>query len=801
MSHLRPHGSQGVHKRPISGLNPNPLRADTGLDFGPGSGSGADSGTGLIRNRFMSGPQARGSFSGFPRRARLSRRLSAPVPFPSFLTHRGPLSMSKSGLLVLSRRLHAIRHLASYLSAEGVPVPGSKRSSPEGLAGVVGWGHKPTADAARAYAKEHGLPYYAVEDGFYRSLDLGCRGADPLSLVVDATGIYYDATGPSDLENLLEKGGWETPELMEEARRCLGIVLRRCLSKYNHAPVATRDFWSGRELSAKAQGGTEGSGRTDGPDRAGRAGAPRVLVLDQTAGDASVSLGLAGPETFAVMLEEVLKEFPKESVRVKTHPDVLAGKKRGHLTEIAGRLGVRVVAEDCAPLSLLAQADVVCTVSSQMGFEALLLGKEVRCWGMPFYAGWGATKDRQVCARRTRTRTPLEIFAAGCLKYARYVDPVTGELCSMERVLAILSEQRLRNERNRGHHACLGFRWWKRPYAKAYLGSTGGTLSFHRSARGAVATAKERGGEVVVWSGALKETTRLLCEKNAVPLARMEDGFIRSVGLGSDFNWPYSLVVDREGIYYDPNSPSELETLLEHIRTRPDLKELTERARTLREFLLARGLTKYNDGRRDQPDPVFPEGRAVVLVPGQVEDDASVRRGGFGMDNLALLKAARESRPDAYILYKPHPDVDTGNRLGKIPEETAKQYADAVIRDFPMGRLLPLVDEVHTLTSLTGFEALLRGIRVRAYGGPFYAGWGLTEDTRDFPRRTTRLTLDELVAGVLLLYPTCYDWQTRSFCRVEDVCNRLLQPHGQMRGRIWAPLVAFARTLLRRLGH
>ena len=73
--------------------------------------------------------------------------------------------------------------------------------------GVVGWGHKPTADKARDYAAKHNLPYIALEDGFLRSLDLGCKGAQPLSLVVDHTGIYYDATEPSDLENLLNGSG------------------------------------------------------------------------------------------------------------------------------------------------------------------------------------------------------------------------------------------------------------------------------------------------------------------------------------------------------------------------------------------------------------------------------------------------------------------------------------------------------------------------------------------------------------------------------------------------------------------
>src|SRR3546814_20429812 len=65
--------------------------------------------------------------------------------------------------------------------------------------------------------------------------------------------------------------------------------------------------------------------------------------------------------------------------------------------------------------------------------------------------------------------------------------------------------------------------------------------------------------------------------------------------------------------------------------------------------------------------------------------------------------------------------------------------------------------EVHTMTSLTGFDALLRGTHVVKYGQPFYAGWGLTEDHikngMATGRRKRRLTLEQLVAGVLLRYP------------------------------------------------
>lgn len=58
---------------------------------------------------------------------------------------------------------------------------------------ALGWSHKSTVYKARRGVVKHNLPYIALEDGFLRSLDLGFKGAQPLSLVMDHTGIYYDA--------------------------------------------------------------------------------------------------------------------------------------------------------------------------------------------------------------------------------------------------------------------------------------------------------------------------------------------------------------------------------------------------------------------------------------------------------------------------------------------------------------------------------------------------------------------------------------------------------------------------------
>ena len=96
------------------------------------------------------------------------------------------------------------------------------------------------------------------------------------------------------------------------------------------------------------------------------------------------------------------------------------------------------------------------------------------------------------------------------------------------------------------------------------------------------------------------------------------------------------------------------------------------------------------------------------------------------------------------------------------------------------------MDGVHVITSLAGFEALLRGKAVSTHGVPFYAGWGLTKDLSEVPaRRTRRLSLDELVAGTLLLYPRYTDPVTRLPCSAELLVERMAQGEA----RISTPLI------------
>jgi capsular polysaccharide export protein len=216
-----------------------------------------------------------------------------------------------------------------------------------------------------------------------------------------------------------------------------------------------------------------------------------------------------------------------------------------------------------------------------------------------------------------------------------------------------------------------------------------------------------------------------------------------------------------------------------------------DRARAVRERIVKSRLSKYNEGGVQELN--LPSGMERVLVPGQVEDDAAIELGTRKITtNLDLLKAARLRHPHAYLIYKPHPDVEAGYRKGRIAPAAMRQYADVIVTNISMPSLLETIDRVETLTSLTGFEALLRGKSVTTHGQPFYSGWGLTEDLDPPLRRTRKLSLDELLAVTLILYPRYVDPVTGRHCEVETILVRLEEAL-QQRGEFPQKLLAGAR--------
>ncbi|WP_245479808.1 beta-3-deoxy-D-manno-oct-2-ulosonic acid transferase [Hansschlegelia zhihuaiae] len=369
-----------------------------------------------------------------------------------------------------------------------------------------------------------------------------------------------------------------------------------------------------------------------------------------------------------------------------------------------------------------------------------------------------------------------------------WLDPYDRKLVSAVEALGMACDLLRHRARTARRTFAVGLTRWKRPAAQTFLDGPNGPPRFLRDAEAAAREAQAASGRVAAWASRRTEAVEEAARSAGVPFGRLEDGFLRSVGLGSAFVGPLSLVLDETGIYYDPSVPSDLETLLREADIPPGL---TARAAALRERLVAANVTKYNIGV-DRP-PVVPEGRFGVLVPGQVEDDASILKGaGAIRTNLGLLGAARERRPDAFIVYKPHPDVVAGYRRGAAPEAEVSRLADAVVIDGSVAALYPQCRAVETMTSLSGFEALLRGLQVTTHGQPFYAGWGLTEDLAPpHPKRGRARSLDELVAAALILYPLYVDPVSGLPCGPEIALDRLLAaralaetPRGRLAARI-----------------
>jgi len=389
-------------------------------------------------------------------------------------------------------------------------------------------------------------------------------------------------------------------------------------------------------------------------------------------------------------------------------------------------------------------------------------------------------------------------------------DPFSEGWLSPETAIALLADWRSVIDNNRGAKgerlvAAFGIGWWKRREIDSFLWSPGSKLRIYRSASRALSAASAKNGALAVWPSRISPGLIADAKERGVKLVRVEDGFVRSVGLGTNLVPPLSVIVDRRGIHFDPSAPSDLEHLLAN-ENFP--RSLLKRAARLRETIVANGISKYSRARERQPGLTRQaRERRVVLVPGQVEDDMSVLAGGGGItSNLELLRRVRAIESESEIWWRPHPDVDAGHRKGFVPDSDAFRHADRIVREESMAELLEAVDGVHVLTSLAGFEALLRGRDVTCHGTPFYAGWGLTRDLGLVPDRRGRpLSLDELVAGVLVLYPRYLDPVTRLPCPPEILVQRMargetpnrlawIEPFRRAQGRFMSLLASSRRT-------
>lgn len=640
----------------------------------------------------------------------------------------------------------------------------------------IGWGRKKSYYRAFKASKKLNVKVFSIEDGFLRSLDSGVNSRHAVSLVVDDLGIYFDLENPSRLEQLVTHRVAQTKDdsiwseqHKDYARYLIDKIISHKLSKYNETLTA--------------------------PDLSKLAGVnvdtPHILLIDQVLDDASIKGAGADNQQFKNMLKDACNTHPHAHIWIKAHP---AGKK-GYLTQLSlpkkHIKRIHILTEKMNPIALLQQVAAVYTVSSHMGFEALLLDKVVHCYGVNWYAGWGLTDDSKApkkLLKKVKQRhsdllgshnsqdseallpTIEQLFFAAYIDYSKYVDPASGLSCDIDTAVDWLITNSRWHNLLQGNLTVYEFSQWKFPFVKAFVGFPKTQLYFKPKQKlNNLANPNHyfvnNNSPFLVWG--LAKRLQIGKHKKSNHVYCMEDGFIRSNGLGATLLAPLSVVLDKQGIYYNATEPSDLEGLLKTCL--PLTEQQNTRAEKLHQYMLANKVSKYNVGNQINADKLHwlkaiqTTKKHKILVVGQVEDDLSVQFcGSMITKNAELIKRVCVENPNAYIVYKPHPDVEAGLRTGKVDKATLG-LADAVAHDVAMPDCLALIDEVHTISSLTGFEALLRAKKVTCYGLPFYAGWGLTNDIdsdvmpkSNFLKRRechVDLTLNQLIYCTLIEYP------------------------------------------------
>ncbi|MDR2081435.1 MAG: capsular polysaccharide biosynthesis protein [Campylobacteraceae bacterium] len=606
-----------------------------------------------------------------------------------------------------------------------------------------GWGRKKSGLKAVFLAKKFKTSFLLLEDGFIRSCGLESALYPSFSIVEDSVGIYYDATHESALERILNSYDFKNDKkLLTQAKEAISFIIEHNISKYNHARNLDENYFPNN-------------------------GRKRILIIAQTKNDASLKYGFADKFSIHEMIKTAKNENENADIYLKIHPQALKNIKRSDANADEILPYCNLITEDINPISLLKKIDKVYTKTSQMGFEALLLGKECICFGMPFYAGWGVTDDRVKCERRTQKRSVEEIFAAAYILYAKYRDPYGNIPLTLMQAMQNIVYIKNNNLHKKGFF--FGFSKWKHNFVKPFFEKEQFAKIFFinpffqkNHLKTALKNGLDENSLIYVWGKKSFHKIENYAKKHDISIFRVEDGFIRSVELGSDLARPYSLVVDRHGIYFDAARKSELEQILNET----DFDEkIIKKAKEIQAFLIKERISKYNAALHESIN--IKTDKKIIFAVGQVDDDASIIYGSQNMSNLALLKTVREKNPQSYIVYKPHPDVLAKNRMGKISEHEVLQYADKIIKNASLDNLFEICDEVHTITSLVGFEAVLRGKKVVTYGMPFYAGWGLSDDMLANERRKRKLNIYELIAGVLILYPRYISPKNYKLCDIK----------------------------------
>lgn len=554
---------------------------------------------------------------------------------------------------------------------------------------------------------------------------------ETLSIYKSTNGIYFDSTQDNNLDLLLRSSWQPDSEDIYIANLSIEMIKKYRITKTNEYPDVSFSFFSNNEF-------------------------PNILLIDQIIDSPKVILGNSNEQTFNDMLLSVFHSYPNYNIYVKLHPDTINHNKEGYLQKLLKKYSlldyplIHVINENYNVISFFDFVEEIFVVTSQVGFEAILRDKKVTCYGLPFYSGWGLTNDMQVSKKTKPNRNTVELFVAIMIKYTKYLNPFTKKLGTILDLLEYISLQK-RHSLNK----------------KAIIFNTNKNNSLlvkklfkNYSEVNSLSNFHKHEDKPIIFTDHIHSYEKL---SKDYPSSFIREGFLFPNSLNN--KKASSIILDYSGAYFNPSIYSDLDFLLnyeyfteyEYLIAEKFLINYEKQLSTLLSKESSENLLKIINNSSN---------KKIVFIIGQDENSELLFYGKQDniQNNFQLISEVCKKTSNSLIIYKPpsnginkYYSLFNSNSLQTLKNLANKNNNSFYIeKKLSFLKCISLSEEIHTINSNFGLDAIIQSKKVFTYGLPFYGGYGLTNDMYSYPKEKSSLSILDLILGTYIYYPIYY---------------------------------------------